>query len=352
MGVNPVRVLTLLLAMLLAVTGGLTEVRAQTTATGAVDPVVADVVRMLDVGVEPDLVEAWVKSSGRQPRPLTADDMIALTQANAPKELVQTLLELSARPAPSPTAPAVQPPSPRTEPAPGAAPAPATPSTTGSAASQECCMLEVSVEYKADEGYEGDRTPLPQQDLYLYVDGEFLARVTSRGDIMPEGPTRVRTRLAQGTHTIRLTRELHVKTKDLLAEPAWDHITTVNPVILTLPMDQVASYNLDIRWIESQFTLKKPMSWRWSRNGQQLASEKHVGESKSKWPYLCDDVEASLAEGAIADWRARDRMKGCVTWASLWLDGVESSRQQVLEYLESHDFSPPTNYVGTGDWGN
>jgi len=333
---------------------GMPPVAAQTAATGSVDPVVSDVVRMLDVGVEPDLVLEWVKSSGRQPRPLTADDMIALTQAQAPKELVQSLLELSAHPSPPPAAPPQSPSMPAyVTPAPGQAvpPAVGTMAPGGTAApGGECCAVEVSVEYKAQEGYEGDRTAAPAKDLYLYIDGEYLARVTSLGDIAAGKPTRVRTNLSPGTHTLRLTRELHEENKDLLTKEARDHVTTVSPTTLTMPIDQVASYNLDIRWIESQFTLKRPLSWRWSRNGQQLASEKNIGQPYEKWPYLCEDVEASLADGAIADWRAKDRMKGCVTWASLWPADVKTSRQEILEYLAKHDYAPPANYVGTGDW--
>jgi hypothetical protein len=350
MGIKPAPVLAGCLVALMVALAGIPTADAEAATTDSVDPVVADVVRMLDVGVEPGLVLEWVKSSGRQPRPLTADDMIALSQANAPKELVQALLELSAKPMPAAPVPAAPMPG-YAVPGPVAPPGQGRPPSPGPAAgSTECCMLEVSVEYKAQEGYEGDRTPAPAHDMYVYLDGEYLARITSLGDIFQRGPTRVKTRLAPGTHTVRLTRELHQQDKDLLTKHGWDHVTTVSPTTLTLTVDQVATYNLDIRWIESQFTLKRPMSWRWSMNGEVLASEKNIGESYSKWPYLCDDVEASKADGAIDDWRAEDRMKGCVTWASLWPPGVKTSRQDVLEYLARYDYSPPANYVGTGDW--
>lgn len=350
MDIKPARIAAAFVVMLTVAVAGLPAARAQSTTTNSVDPVISDVVRMLDVGVEPDLIVEWVKSSGRQPRPLTADDVIALSQANAPRDLIQTLLDLSARPAPTPAAPATRPTAPPTQ-GPGAAPVPAVPSGTGLATDEECCSLEVSVEYRANEGYEGDRTAVPARDLYLYVDGEFLMRVTSVGELLPKGPTRVMTKLPLGTHTVRLTRELHVENKDLLKKPGWDHVTTVSPVVLTLPMDQAANYNLDIRWVEPQFTSKPPMSWRWSRDGKKLASEKRVGESKSKWPYLCNDVETSLAEGAIAEWRAKDRMKGCVTWSSLWPEVVKTTREEVLEYLARYDYDPPAGYIGSTDWG-
>ncbi len=352
MSIRPAKMPIPALAMLTVLIAGLPVAHAQTAASGSVDPVVADVVRMLDVGVAPDLVIEWVESSGRQPGPLSADDVIALSQAQAPKELIQALLELSARPPPAPSAPV---PAPPTYSAPGSAPgsgAAASPTTgTQAGAAEDCCTVEVSIEYKAHEGYEGDRTPVPPRDLFVYVDGVFLARVTSLGDIAPRGPTRVQTRWAPGAHTVRLTRELHVENKDLLTPEAVDNITTVSPVVLTLTVEGEANYNLDMRWIESQFTMKRPLSWRWVRNGSELASEKHVGESQEKWPYLCEDVEASLADGAIAEWRAKDRMKGCVTWASLWPPGVTTTRQQVLEELARYDYDPPAPYIGSTDWG-
>ena len=71
-------------------------VQAQTATAEAVDPVVGDVVRMLEVGIEPDLILRWLESSGKRPGPLSADDVIALSEAKAPKELIQALLDLAA----------------------------------------------------------------------------------------------------------------------------------------------------------------------------------------------------------------------------------------------------------------
>ena len=325
---------------------------AQPTTAQDVDPVVADVVRMLDVGVEPELVLQWLESSGRQPRPLTADDVIALSQAQAPKDVIQALLDMSARPAPPPTA---TPPS--AYPAPGYAapgtPAPAYPAPGGTAAppaaTGPCCLVEVSVEYRAAEDAEGDTAVKRERDLFLYLNGQFLARSSSLGNIASSGPVVLKTQMTPGIHTLRLTRELHARTKDLLEDPAWEHETRVSPAAIQVQVDAGYNYNLDLKWSQSEFSTKRPLSWKWSRNGMEVAGEKHTGEFRQKWAWLCEDVEVSRENEAISNWRARDRLKDCVHWNDLWPAGNAPPRSEVLAELQEHDFDPPVSYVGRLD---
>ena len=325
---------------------------AQSTAVQDVDPVVSDVVRMLDVGVEPELVLQWLESSGRQPRPLTADDVIALSQAQAPKDVIQALLDMSARPAPPPAA---TPPS--AYPAPGYAapgtPAPAYPAPgitpAQPTAPGPCCLVEVSVEYRAAEDAEGDTAVKRERDLFLYLDGQFLARISSLGNIASSGPVTLKTQITPGAHTLRLTRELHARTKDLLEDPAWEHETKVSPIAIQVQVDPGYNYNLDLKWTQSEFSTKRPLSWRWSRNGMEVAGEKNVGEYREKWKYVCEDVEASRENEAISNWRARDRLKDCVHWDDLWPAGNAPPRLEVLAELQEHDFDPPVSYVGRLD---
>lgn len=322
---------------------------AQTAPGGEVDPVVADVVRMLDVGVEPALVLQWLESSGRRPAPLSADDVIALSQANAPKDVIQALLDMGSGPAgPQPAAPAV----------PGYS-GPATPTgtypvqpggtTSPAPVSGDCCLVEVSIEYLSPEKIEGDNTAQPDRDLFVYVDGDFLARISPAGNIARRGPVGLKTQLTPGPHRIRLTRELHLRTDALGRDPAWDHETAVSPAAIDLQVDPGGTYNLDLRWVQGEFSLKRPLSWRWSKNGTEIAGEKRTGDFSEKWAFLCEDVEASRDTGAISDWRAKDRLKGCVRWSDLWLPGTATSRQDVLAGLQKHDFDPPVSYVGRLD---
>lgn len=336
---------SVLAGLLLCLLGPAPGSWAQSSAGSPVDPVVADVVRMIDVGVEPELVLQWLESSGRRPAPLSADDVIALSQAQVPREVIQALLDLASQPAPPtaaprPAAPVYATPSPST---PGYRPdRTAAPQTTPPG---ECCLVEVSVEYRAPAIIEGDNTAQPNPYLFIYVDGNFLARVEPAGNIAAQGPVRIKTQLEPGPHRIRLTRELHLKSDALGKNPAWDHETTVNPLAVDLQVEAGGNYNLDIRWVQGEFSLKKPFSWRWSRNGAEIAAEKNVGEFLNKWAFLCEDVEVSRDNGAISDWRARDRLKDCVRWPDLW--GTDTpTREQVLADLQQHDFDPPVSYVG------
>jgi hypothetical protein len=322
---------------------------AQTTATQATDPVVVDVVRMLEVGIEPELILNWLQSSGKRPGPLSADDVIALAEVKAPKPLIQALLDLATPVARAPAAPVT--------PAPGAAatptapapiaPAPVPPATA--AGDRDCCLIDFSVEYRATEDRVGAEFEGPGHDLFLYLDGKFLARFESQGNIAAQGPIPFKARVAPGDHTIRLTRELHTRPDASKRPDEWDHLTTVSPAAIDFRVEPGADWNMDIRWVQGEFSLKKPLHWRWSRDGVEVAGQEHAGEFREDWPYLCDDVEASRNAGAISGWRARDRMKGCVSWASLWPKTVVITRGEVLAELRQSDFEPAITAVGRID---
>jgi len=323
-------------------------VGAQPAATQATDPVVVDAVRMLEVGIDPELILSWLQSSGKRPGPLSADDVIALSEAKAPKELIQALLDLAAPAARAPAVPVapVAPSADATAPPPAPAPVPR---ASPGAADPECCLVDFSVEYRVSEDPVGDGFEGPEHDLFLYLDGYFLARLESQGNIAAKGPVPFKTRVSPGMHTLRLTRELHTQPDPRKHPDEWDHRTTVSPSVIEFAVEPGADWNLDIRWLQGEFTLKRPLHWRWSRDGVEVAGEKHAGAFREDWPFLCDDVEVSRDSGAISGWRARDRRKGCVDWSSLWPPPVSTTRGQVLAYLRNYDFQPPVSTVGRID---
>jgi hypothetical protein len=319
----------------LAQTGESVPVKAQ-------DPIIQDIVRMLGEDIEPDLVLQWLESSGQRPGPLAADDMIALTQAGAPKEMIQRLLELGAQP-PAPVSPqsrALPPPAAPAEPVPPAAPAPAIARTPAREADEDCCLVEFAVEYKAVEDMEGDLTEAPERDLFLYVNGEYLLHVASRGDIAARGPVVVRHRLGPGDYTLRLLRELHTREDRLGEPPVWLHETTVSPDPIAFSVEPGADWHLDVRWVQGAFSVRGPLSWQWTRDGKKIAGKSRTGAKREDWPHLCDDVEASLKDGAISDWRARDWMKKCVRWDDLWPSRAASSRADIRAALALDNFEP------------
>jgi len=324
-------------------------VSAQTATTQATDPVVADVVRMIEVGIDPELILNWLQSSGKRPGPLSADDVIALAEVKAPKQLIQALLDLAtpvAQAPVDPVAPAAGTVAPLPPPASAAtAPAPTSPVVRDS----DCCLVDFSVEYRVTEDRVGAEFEGPGHDLFVYLDGKFLARFETQGNIAAQGPIPFKARVAPGDHTIRLTRELHSRPAPKKRPGEWDHQTTVSPAAIDFRVEPGADWNMDIRWVQGEFSLKKPLHWRWSRNGVEVAGKKHAGAFREDWPYLCEDVEVSRDAGAISGWRARDRKKNCVTWASLWPAADKTARVDVLDELRQVDFQPNITAVGRID---
>ncbi len=304
------------------------------------DPVVADVVRMLDAGLEPRLIRDWLDSDNRRLGPLSANDMIALAAANATAELIEDLLQRARGTGET-----------------GAAP-PAAPPVSDATASQlptqtvperdsgDCCLIDFSVEYRAPERDVGEGMDAPRGDLYLYIDGRFVGRFEPRGEIAGGGVQNFTHRLAPGSHTIRLTRELHLPSKNRKAGGTRDHVTTVSPSSITFEVYPGARWTMDIRWAQGVFSTKRPLHWRWSKDGAPVAGEERVGAYQEDWPFLCDDVEISRDSGAIAEWRATDRSRNCVTWASLWPHGGASSRAEIIAEFESTGLWSGTNKAG------
>lgn len=336
------RRLITIVSLVLALLAAPALVSAQTTATEAVDPVVTDVVRMLEVGIEPDLILNWLQSSGKRPGPLSADDVIALSEAKAPKELIQALLDLATPAAQAPVTPSAD-----ARPPPAAA-VPA-PRASAAGSDRECCLVDFSVEYRVSEDLVGDQFEGPEHDLFLYLDGDFLARFASQGNIAARGPVPFKARVGPGVHTLRLTRELHTQPNRRKHPEEWDHRTTVSPSAIEFLVEPGVDWNMDIRWNQSEFTLKPPLHWRWSRDGVEVAGEKHAGAFREDWPFLCEDVEVSRENGSISGWRARDRLKGCVNWSALWPPPVSTTRNEVLADLRVYDFEPPVATAGRID---
>ncbi|NIA26989.1 MAG: hypothetical protein GWP02_02960 [Desulfobulbaceae bacterium] len=311
------------------------------------DPVVADVVRMLDAGIGPQLIRSWLDASGKHSGLLSTNDMIALSAANAPDELIELLLTQSASPVTIGALPPNQP-LPESPPwtdgvsqpgraaeEPAASPLPA--KTSPPRNHEACCLVDFAIQYRATEDREGEQLEQPGRDLFLYMDGEFLARLESQGNIASRGAERFKSSVAPGEHTVRLLRQLHTRKRS----DSWDHETTVSPSSIRFRIEPGAQWQLELSWIQSEFSTRKPLTWRWLRNGTEVSGDAKTGQFRERWPFLCEDVEMSRDSGAISGWRARDRLKACVNWPSLWPDGVELTRAQVLEDLRRFDFEPP-----------
>jgi hypothetical protein len=61
-----------------------------------VDPLVEDVVRMLEEGVSPPVIVEWLGHTGYRPAQVTPDDLVALARAQAPDDVFEALLARAA----------------------------------------------------------------------------------------------------------------------------------------------------------------------------------------------------------------------------------------------------------------
>ncbi|MDH3274703.1 MAG: hypothetical protein OEM99_09215 [Gammaproteobacteria bacterium] len=324
-------------ALLLIGLGFASPAFVEAASTDQRDPLVNDVVRMLDAGIESDLIISWLQSGDSRPAPLSADELIALTAAKASRDLIELLLAM----APAPVAPMSSSQDHADAPAPIASPGVTQPSTRSAVAlNDDCCLVEFSIRYQAAEDKEGEEVEQAGRDLFLYADGRLLTRIESQGNIASGAPVLFKTRMAPGEHTLRFTRDLHSPAKGAGDSKSWEHETTVSPSIIRFELEPDALWQLDFSWVQSEFSTKRPLRWSWSRNGVAVAGEAGVGEFRERWPFLCEDVEISRDEGAISEWRARDRLKSCVSWASLWPGSVDTTRAELLHSLRRFDFEP------------
>lgn len=253
------------------------------------DPVVRDVVRMLEEGVDPSLVLHWLETSERRPGPLGPEDLIALSRAGASEQLTRRLIDVAAQPPPAERTPV------------------------------ECCLVDFEISYRAAEPMEGEQEA-PGKDLAVYLDGQPLVRLESMPHLGGGGPFERRLRLDPGPHTLRLLRERHT-----LKKSRWLHDSRVSPDVIPFEIEPGASFSLEVSWKESPFSTSGPLDWQLSRDGVTIAAQRDTGVAKEDWPPLCDD-------GPV---------EGCVRWQDLWPpETTIPSREEVRAELEAAGYRP------------
>jgi hypothetical protein len=312
------RIAPILVFLIMAIATPSLPAAEEGDSTPALDPVVADVVRMLEENVEPGVVEAWLDSGDHRPGPLTADDMVALSRAGAPETLISRLLELSE--AEKPAAVVAEEP----------------------IDSVMAGRTDFSVRYKPQAGaYDEDRDPWA---LYVYLDGWPLAWTDGGSSVFTVStkPLRFHETLAPGKHVIRLLKESHVLVSK--KNDRWAHEALVCPVAVEFAIEAGSSYRIDLELNENVAVWSKqdgPLSYSLFRNDALLAEEKGEGPDTDEWSALCEEVETAFP-GEKRDSRAAARaMKGCVSWESLWPSTPDDpDRETVRQLLAEVDYRP------------
>ncbi len=310
----------------LALVGVAAEARqeAQDRPGEALDPVVQDVVRMLEAGVASPLVEQWLEQSAARPGPLSANDLIALSRAEAPAELVRRLLALAAAP-------------PSEEPSPPAAPARPPPA----AEAEELAAVEFSIRYDSWTPELEEEGPW---DLLVYLDGSPLAWTAGVGNLFSPRSFLVFDRsLAPGRHVLRLLQERHRLVSR--RKGTWRHEARVFPQPLVLEVGPGAGWRLRLEVSQGRFRFsgqrQGPVSWALERGEERVAEEQRAGPQPEDWPLLCEEVEANLDPGQKVPRLVRRMLADCVRWSQLW-PGVEGvpERGAVRQELARYDFRP------------
>lgn len=311
--------------------------------TAELDPVVAQVVEMLAAGVDEEIIDQWLATTGRRPADIGAQGLIALTRAGASKDLIGQMLHLVAdtsappSPAPEPSAPVRVPPPLDPEPSAPQVLDPVEKEAYPTARVDTPADVLILLSYKRviTQEPEPDSPPPEPWTVFAYLDGELVAWVT---DSMAAEPVRANRQLAPGRHLVRVTRERHIQ-----RGRRWVHETQVAPTNIALDVVPGQEMEVDIRfhgrWMDRQ--TRGPLSYAVRQGNQTLAKEGPTGGNPSGWQLVCEDVEANFPDAEKVPRLYRQDMARCVPWSTLWNGaGEQTSRTELLASMSESDFRP------------
>jgi hypothetical protein len=369
-------------------------------AKAAVDEVVNEVARMLQAKVSERVIVHWLETSGRRPASVGSREILELQRAGASDPLMDRLLDLAAQarnataeaaagqpaaPSPggastAPASPAASAPPVPASPAPSAAPSPprpAVPATVAASAAPASSSPEsppmASPATAAATGASGGTGAGAERaasfhwiiayrphfeadderwDLYVYLDGRYLAWIKSPLVSFVDPPLEFERSLAPGRHVLRVVEERHLRK---FGRAGWTHEARVAPVALVFEAAPAAAGRVELR-CETR-PRGGPLRLRVTQGDAEAAAafaEPAVGQPDS-WPALCDDLAGKAgAAGALpaagkgddpssrqAARPARRGLASCLRWADLW-PGVPAppSRDAVRADLERRGFRP------------
>ncbi|HEV3455570.1 MAG TPA: hypothetical protein VHG32_03380 [Thermoanaerobaculia bacterium] len=331
----------------------------------AVDLVVQEVLRMLQAKVSEPVILHWLDTSGQRPAAVGSREIVELKRAGASDPLMTKLLDLAAeraaaeqptgppaagaRPAaPGPAAApatagpaaasaapaqgsgaaaAAAPPAAGTAPV---APAPAVPAAVA-AAPGHAASMHWRIAYHPNFGADDERW-----DLYVYLDGRYLAAIKSPVVSLLDPPVEFDRSLAPGHHVLRVVEERHLRK---FGRDGWTHAAKVAPAALAFDVAPDAAGRVELR-CETR-PRGGPLSLRVTQGDVELARAEPAIAQPDDWPRLCEEVTAGQPAGRRPPGSARGNLGSCLHWADLW-PGVTAppSRDAVRADLERRGFRP------------
>jgi hypothetical protein len=323
------------LSLLLAVAAAGTASRAQEP---PLDPVVSQVVEMLNAGVSDSLIMQWMELTDRRPVDIGSQGVIALTEAGASEQLMTRLLELVNE---------------QRQVGPSVAPLPTSESAAvGSAVSsppnvtsRDTSDVEVGsvVRLSAKRVWvDEDEPDSPREErwsIYLYLDGELVA--WARPDAKGE-PVEARRVIQTGRRELRVVLQRYEELRR-----GWSYESLSVPTLIAFevqPGDPI-EIEVEMKRIWGLWRERKdggPLSYVVRQGSEVLAENEGTGGNPDRWQPVCEDVEANFPDAESVPRAFRSSMKGCLRWADLWTGAGEStSRVELLQKLAEYDFQPP-----------
>lgn len=288
----------------------------------AQDPVVRDVVRMLRAGVAEQVVLEWLESAQR-PGALSANDLIALAQADAPETVQRRLLQLASEEAP---------PAPEAVPTPPAAP---TPPATNPPQAGEGVLVTFRLGYRPL--FDEDEEPW---DLYVYINGDVLTFNSAAGLALVNQTQTFDVRLVPGKHVLRLLQERHTPRRSDVFHEAR---VCMEELILEVEEDTPLDVQLDftqprILALDSAARIDLQVV----RAGEVLVNREIPIALPDDWRPLCEEIEANWPERIPR--ALRNKYERCVRWPQLWQTQTVAEqvpdRATVRERLAAFNYRP------------
>jgi len=283
---------------------------APSDSLSSLDPVVRDVVRLLDEHLGEALIVRWLAESGGRPARLSASDLVALKRAGASDELVGVLLDRAREAAKAPAESAAPPTSPS-----GVA-APSAPVAAEAAPADGVSVVPVGAEMRyIHYPYEDELAAKPWQ-LVVYLDGRpwppMEASITERN----ARTFTAESSLAPGPHVVRWAQE---RPREEGRRKRVLHQSRFGPGALRFELAPGAPASIQLEFRDRSGVLARaggPIDARATQGERELAVVRS-DEDPTYWKLLCEDVEANLG-GRKPDLDARAELKQCVRWAELW----------------------------------
>lgn len=301
------------------------------------DPVVTDVIEMLNAGVDEEVIARWLESTDRRPTDIARQGMIALSNAGASEQLISTLLQSLER----------------REPEPSELQAPIAAVTTsdqaldseepvwsGSEASEGSveAIFQLRAKRAFTEEPEPDWQPEEPWDIYLYLDGELVAwtRPSLEGE-----PVEARRMMGSGRRELRIVLQRY---QDLRGGWLYESLSVPTLFAFEAHPGQPIEIEVEMKRIWGLWRDRKdggPLTYIIRQGTEVLAEHQGTGGNPDRWQPVCEDVEANFADTRGVPKRFRNAMSRCVRWSELWAGaGQSTSRSDILAALAEYDFRP------------